>query len=383
MRNVACWLGLAFAAAGGGVACGEAFTSTGGAGAGSTSSGAAGAGGRGTSSASASASSSADTSASVTVGVGSVSSSSSASSSSGGPMSCSGTCGSGTYCNPLQGACVACANFARFHFGDAFKLDVTLPGAGTARFPRVASDGSLFLSYTAGGNSVLASAGYAAFPAWDAAVILSSPPNPPTSPADALGPLELKDGAALKSLKLDLGTGPVLLFDLPSSGGTTRQVLAYEVGSSSMPVAVPLPGASATKMQWRIAVAPDIVRAWWLETGGATNAAALMTASLASSSSATVTVKLDDGNASFPNQPWVSLDGTILLVSATYAPPSLDTTEHLFFARLSIVTGMTIADAQRIYPADASDADGDPSLSSDGCALLFTRNGELFGALRD
>jgi hypothetical protein len=148
---------------------------------------------------------------------------------------------------------------------------------------------------------------------------------------------------------------------------------------------LPLPGSASGTSNSRIAVATGIPRAWWLQGSslGPSTTSSLVTATFGSSTTTVVPVTLDDGRASLPNQPWATPDGTILLISTTYAPPSKDTTEHLFYARLDAGTGLTLADAQRIYPVDAADADGDPSLTGDACALLFTRNGALYGALRD
>ena len=150
------------------------------------------------------------------------------------------------YCDSSKGACVDCTNFSRFHFGQPFQLAVPLPGTGSARFPRLSpTDGTMYLSYTQGTSTLLATAGYQSFPTWGAAMLLTSPPNPAsTSNADVLGPLFLSDGTVIHDLDPSIPSGAVLLFDAPAtlSAGLLRKVFAYPANSGQTPVQLSLPG---------------------------------------------------------------------------------------------------------------------------------------------
>ncbi len=380
MRKLGWVVGLAFAAVGG-VGCGEPFTTTGGTGGTTTSSTSTGMGGaRG-----------ASVSASASVGTGgqggavasaSSSESSSSSSSSSGVAACTPTsCGTNTYCDSTKGVCVACTDFSRFHFAQPFALTVPLPGSGTARFPRMSpTDGTMYLTYTEGGSTLLASAPYLAFPKWSAAMLLPSPPNPAsTTGADYLGPLFLPDGSTIHDLDGSIPSGAVLLFDAPGSNaiaGVPRKVFAYPASSGQAAVQLSLPGSTDTTSEWRIAVATDANRLFWLSS----NPQGLVTAKPGDSASVAVPTALDDGSAGVANQPWVTPDGKILLFATTYAKQLIT---HVFWSELDATTGQAKGNATRIYPMDATDADGDPALASNACALLFTRNNVLWGALRD
>jgi hypothetical protein len=251
------------------------------------------------------------------------------------------------------------------------KLTVPLPNnTGTARFPRMASDGTLYFAYALGLSTMLASASYDKYPTWNAAEVMGTPPNPMGTP-ETLAPLPVSS-APLLAMWGAPSSGELLLFDgLAMGSAINRAVFAWQLGQGSMPVPLMLPGAPPSAS--RIAVATGTQRYFWLASSTLTTFAA------GDPEPASVAVNLDDSAPGSNLEPWVTPDGTVLLLSAT---PSGALSPHLYFARLN-GNGQVNAgtNAQRIFTT--TDDDEDPSLTTNACALLFTRAGSVYGAFRD
>jgi hypothetical protein len=286
--------------------------------------------------------------------------------------------GTDSYCDTFEHVCKSCTDYGRFSFGVPAALGVALPaGTSAPRFPRAAGPNeTLFYTVTDGSTTNVAADDAATFPNWNTpSVVLGT--------QGALGPLVVDTSTVKSWLTQPPANMPasVLLFDAPNlQAAGVRQVVALPIPTpmpAAPPIPLALPGGSAGASQIRIAIAPGASRAWWLGGNG------LVTATLGAATSTPVPMNLSNGNPGLPNQPWVTPDGSVMLF-VSQLTTGTDLALHLFYARMSTsgaVAGQQASNAVRVF--QGSDVDGDPSLTANSCALLFTRAAVLYGAVRN
>lgn len=287
------------------------------------------------------------------------------STSTGTPLCMAGSCSDGNYCDPARG-CVTCKDFGTFVPGEVKSLGIpVLDPSATPLYPRIAhADTDLLFAQVISSQGhikrTMQSGGTWMAPGGILGLDMLS--------ASDTGPFFLAKPSALNGLMpADLGTStsPVLLFHTTRDAGKV-EVWGMQLTTGALPEKLQLPVGDDYVQDISIATQVMPPRLFWLH-GSDPAALKLATMTAMESSPQDVNLTLDTCEVNVQH-PWVTPDGTHLL----FAAKACDKTgPHLYIAELT-GEGKQMGNAGRIFPGDAS-SDYSPSLSTDQCTLLFSR----------
>ena len=310
-------------------------------------------------------------------------------------------CGPGLYCNAAK-ACDPCANAVGMSFGAPQAIALpSMTVTATALFPRVEKKTqALFFLYGDGGSvtgQIVQAPPGAGQGSWGQWAYLPAPFDlmSLSPPPEQDGPLPWPDGTEIQGVVDTSKVSamyPVVLFGSKRSGDE----LLYAANLEPPPASV---SASALKAPFisgdsGIAVAFEAAptRYFWLRDGQ------VMTATGTGAAPVALNITFDGGcvpPAGAVADPWVGPDGGRLLFSATYyekggsgCMPAPGSPARPFHVDLD-ATGQPKGAATQVFTGDATDNDRTPSLSPDGCLLLFARGDAstgqpvLYEALRE
>lgn len=289
-------------------------------------------------------------------------------------------CPAGRYCRDGSTDCFDCAELSRLRFETPERLAALSDGSVVTRSPRVgltATDlvyhiDGVGLRYTtdastsAGGNVKA------------------------TVPEDS-APLMLKSDVKAPQLQIAAFN---FLFDRPSTTGPRAVFIgAWKTGLGATVEALPAPYNSG-KGDYSMALAPhastEAARAFWMTTRDAMSATlgpVLVTAQLAPQASpALVTLNVGQAGCTPKDMaakadpdltPWVTDDGTLLLISTTRVDGDCASTSQgkdIYTTLLQPASGQPTTAALPLSDVNSSADDVDPSFSADLCDLYFSSN---------
>lgn len=282
----------------------------------------------------------------------------------GAPLCMPGSCPDGQYCDAARG-CTACSDFGTFALGEVKPAGVPTDASATPLYPRVGQDDTdLFFAQIVSSQGNVKRVAESGGSWTNPAAIM----NLDSSGSSDTGPLFLAAADALSGFQppeLAGASVPILLFH--TTRGTKKvEVYGLPLMQAVMPVQLQLPDTSDYVQDVVVAAKATPPRLWWLH-GSDPTALGLVTMTGADPAPEDVIISLDTC-AAVVQQPWVTPDGTRLLFSAKKCD---QTGPHLFIAELG-TDGKQIGKARRVFPGDSS-LDYSPSLSTDLCTVLFSR----------